>query len=395
MFRGADGPTANVEAAPRRTAPLLLPKGKTPREVRYDKTPAPVPDPVRLRATGKKLPPLPRRQNAAGARTLTGRTIESDMDKLNVTDRSVHSGDIRDGSILFIGTATVLIRFGGYTILTDPNFLHAGDHVHLGYGLVSTRLTNPALDIDALPTLDLVILSHYHGDHFDRVAARRLDRTVPIVTTPHAVARLRRDGFEALYALRRWRSIRVEKSGALPLRIQAMPGKHGPGLVSRLLPPIMGSLLEFGTGAPFRLYISGDTLIHDEFRKIPARTGRLHVALLHLGGTRVLGIYVTMDAQQGLEALRILDAKTTIPIHYNDYGVFKSPLEDFKAAVRRENLEEKVHYLSHGEAFEFRYEAEPTGTALRSGSGAQTRGGHPAARATRTTRPSVSDPSTP
>lgn len=37
------------------------------------------------------------------------------------------------GEIFFIGTATVLLRYAGFTILTDPNFLHKGDHVHLHY----------------------------------------------------------------------------------------------------------------------------------------------------------------------------------------------------------------------------------------------------------------------
>jgi hypothetical protein len=35
------------------------------------------------------------------------------------------------GSIFFVGNATLLIRYAGFAILTDPNFLHAGDHVHL------------------------------------------------------------------------------------------------------------------------------------------------------------------------------------------------------------------------------------------------------------------------
>jgi hypothetical protein len=47
--------------------------------------------------------------------------------------------DLGSGSIFFVGNATLLIRYTGFTILTDPNFLHAGDHVHLGYGLTSTR----------------------------------------------------------------------------------------------------------------------------------------------------------------------------------------------------------------------------------------------------------------
>ncbi len=67
----------------------------------------------------------------------------------------------------------------------------------------------------------------------------------------------------------------------------------------------------------------------------------------------MLGIMVTMDAQQGVEAMRIVDPRTAIPIHYNDYEVFESPLEDFKQAVNEVGLEDKVHYLAHGDTYEF------------------------------------------
>ena len=100
------------------------------------------------------------------------------------------------GSILFIGNATVLLRYAGFTILTDPNFLHRGQRVRLGYGLRSTRRTNPALDIEALPPLDLVVLSHLHEDHFDRVAERQLDKALSIVTTRHGAMALRKKGSE-------------------------------------------------------------------------------------------------------------------------------------------------------------------------------------------------------
>lgn len=56
-----------------------------------------------------------------------------------------------DGSILFIGNATVLIRCGEFQILTDPTFIHKHEKVAIGYGLHSTRLTNPALEIHQLP----------------------------------------------------------------------------------------------------------------------------------------------------------------------------------------------------------------------------------------------------
>jgi len=260
------------------------------------------------------------------------------------------------GSVFFVGTATVVSRYGGFTILTDPNFLHAGDHVHLGYGLLSQRLTNPAVEIEDLPPLDLVVLSHLHGDHFDRVAEEKLDKTLPIITTPHAARYLEGKGFRPLEGLRTWESMSVRKGDAR-LRITAMPGTHAPGPLRKVLPPVMGSMLEFGDadegGTRLRLYISGDTLVHNRLREIPRRYPEIDLALLHLGGTRVLGILVTMDAEQGVEALRIIDPRTAVPIHYNDYGVFKSPLEDFQKAVAEAGLEDRMRYLAHGETYEF------------------------------------------
>ena len=262
--------------------------------------------------------------------------------------------DFGSGSIFFVGNATVLIRYAGFTILTDPNFLHAGDYVHLGYGLSSVRRTNPAVEIEDLPPLDFVLLSHLHGDHFDRVAERKLNKATPIISTSHATSYLEKVGFTRTHALKTWEPIDVTKGDA-NLRLTAMPGTHGPGPLGAVLPPVMGSMLEFGSArgeTRLRMYISGDTLIHERLREIPRRFLDVDLGLLHLGGTRVLGIMVTMDAEQGVEAMRIVDPRTAIPIHYNDYEVFTSPLEDFKQAVSEAGLDDRVHYLSHGDTYE-------------------------------------------
>ncbi len=275
--------------------------------------------------------------------------------KVLVLPRRNEDPDFGSGSIFFVGTATVLIRYAGFTILTDPNFLHRGDHVHLGYGLISRRLTNPAVEIEDLPPLDLVLLSHMHGDHFDRVAEQNLNRATPIVSTRHAVAYLKRKGFTRAHALRTWETLSFTK-GEAQLHLTAMPGTHAPGPLAAALPPVMGSMLEFRTAEEetrLRLYISGDTLIHEQLKEIPRRYPEIDLALLHLGGTKVLGILVTMDARQGVEAIRLLEPRAAIPIHYNDYTVFKSPLEDFKRAVAEAGLEDVVHYLSHGDTYEF------------------------------------------
>lgn len=270
--------------------------------------------------------------------------------------------DSSAGSVLFIGTATVLLRYGGFTILTDPNFLHKGERVRLGYGLRSKRRTNPAIELEDLPPIDLVLLSHLHEDHFDRVVEERLDRSTPIVSTPHAAQALAGKGFTATRALETWETLAASKGGAT-VRITSMPGEHGPGALSKLLPPVMGSLLEFDAGrdgAPFRLYISGDTLVHETMREIPRRYPEIDLGLLHLGGTRALGLLVTMDAKQGVEALQIVSPRLAIPIHYNDYTVFRSPIGDFQRAVRDAGLQDRVRYLRHGGEYAFGGTSERT-----------------------------------
>lgn len=118
---------------------------------------------------------------------------------LPAADPSAASAADAGGSIRFIGNATVLIRYQGITILTDPNFLHKGDHVHLGYGLRSQRLTNPALALSQLPPIDLVVLSHLHEDHFDQLVQKELNRDTLIVTTREAGGNLQRMGFRRPY----------------------------------------------------------------------------------------------------------------------------------------------------------------------------------------------------
>jgi L-ascorbate metabolism protein UlaG (beta-lactamase superfamily) len=77
------------------------------------------------------------------------------------------------GFLTFVGTAATIIRFGGFTtLLTDPNFLHRGQRAYMGYGPSSVGRAEPGQTVDELPDLIAIVLSHLHGDHWDRLGTR-------------------------------------------------------------------------------------------------------------------------------------------------------------------------------------------------------------------------------
>jgi L-ascorbate metabolism protein UlaG (beta-lactamase superfamily) len=268
-----------------------------------------------------------------------------------------------EASVTFVGTATTLLRLGSFTLLTDPNFLHLGEAAYLGYGMWSRRRTRPALDVDELPDLDAVVLSHLHGDHFDRVAKARLPRALPIVTTPSAARRLDRNWrFRDTIGLRTWSATEFHK-GDQTVRVTSVPGRHGPGVVDLLLPDVMGSVLDWYEAGErrLRLYVTGDTLYRRWLGEIPQRLPGIDAMLVHLGGTRVLGILLTMDGQQGAKLVELIRPALTLPIHYDDYTVFRSPLHDFEAAVDHRDLDSLVWPISRGETVALTGAAVPGG----------------------------------
>src|SRR5918912_1946327 len=116
--------------------------------------------------SGPSCGPSPSHRSRAANADESGKQTMSGAEVLALPRRN-EDPDLGTGSVFFVGTATVLIRYAGFTILTDPNFVHRHEQVDLGNGLHATRQTDPAVEIEDLPPLDLVVLSHFHGDHFD------------------------------------------------------------------------------------------------------------------------------------------------------------------------------------------------------------------------------------
>lgn len=262
-----------------------------------------------------------------------------------------------DGEVLFIGNATLQIRYGTLSILTDPNFVGRDAEVPLGFGLSAIRTTDPAFEADELAQPDLVIVSHDHGDHFDDVAADWLDPAVPMVTCPGAAGTIGEKGFTTVRPLATWECTELVKDGTR-VRVTAVPARHASGPLGIALPEVMGTVVELwrdgdGTGREpdVVIYITGDTLLDPSLAEIADRFPRIDLAFIHLGGMRLLGMTLTLDAAHGVELLKLLHPRMAIPIHYSDYTTSDSTLPEFVARVREAGLSRRVRYLRHGEAW--------------------------------------------
>ncbi|KAL8771060.1 MAG: hypothetical protein Q9209_003479 [Squamulea sp. 1 TL-2023] len=216
-------------------------------------------------------------------------------------------------------------------------------------------------------------------DHFDAHVEASLRRDLPIITTPHAKSHLTSKGegeaFTAVHELDFFEDMLVDIEGSEgkspAIKVTGMPGKHvPPGVLGTLndlvnaVPPTNGWMIELGHksgGEDFKIYISGDTLLVDELKEIPKRYEgqNIDLMLIHLGGTTIPSpsvplLMVTMDAEQGLGLVKLIDPDLTIPIHYDDYDVFLSPLEDFKKKMEEAGLQDKVVYLDRKDKYNFK-----------------------------------------
>jgi N-acyl-phosphatidylethanolamine-hydrolysing phospholipase D len=74
-------------------------------------------------------------------------------------------------SATWVGHATVLLRVGGLSVVTDPHFSERASP--LGFA-GPKRVVPPVPALHELPHIDVVVISHNHYDHLDQDSVRRL-----------------------------------------------------------------------------------------------------------------------------------------------------------------------------------------------------------------------------
>ena len=190
----------------------------------------------------------------------------------------VHPRRTDDGiSATWIGHSTVLLQVGALNVLTDPMF---GSRAFPVSWLGPRRVMDPAIAIEALPPLDVVLLSHSHYDHLDRGSVKRLARTHPRATwiVPLRLgAYLRGWGVREIVELDWWQETHV---GAL--RVAAIPARHFSARRARDRNRTLWCGFTLA-GAGVRALFAGDTAYHPELAAVGARYGPFDLAMMPIG----------------------------------------------------------------------------------------------------------------
>ena len=85
----------------------------------------------------------------------------------------------------WLGHATLLIDYLGVRVITDPTFFNrVGLNVAHLFTIGPMRRVAVPLDPQALPPLDLILITHAHMDHLDLPSLRTLPKNAVVVTCP-------------------------------------------------------------------------------------------------------------------------------------------------------------------------------------------------------------------
>jgi L-ascorbate metabolism protein UlaG (beta-lactamase superfamily) len=262
--------------------------------------------------------------------------------------------DDRDARTLtWIGHATLLIQLDGVNVLTDPQFSERASPVTFAG---PRRLNPPGLAFEALPRIDVVVISHDHYDHLDRPSVQRLAATHrPLFLVPLGLkAWFAALGIDRVTELDWWQSQRV---GAVTFTLT--PVQHWCART-----PFDTDRRLWGgwalAGRERRVFFGGDTGYYDGFREVGTRLGPFDLAVVSISAYEPAAI-MRMTHTTPEEALRVFTdvrARTFVAMHWGTFDLSDEPLDEpprrLRAAARaRELPDDRIWILAHGETRRF------------------------------------------
>jgi N-acyl-phosphatidylethanolamine-hydrolysing phospholipase D len=247
--------------------------------------------------------------------------------------------------VTWIGHSSVLLQLGTLNILTDPMWSERASPVRR---VGPRRLMTPGVDFDALPPIDVVLLSHNHYDHLDAATVRRMAQRFPETEwlCPMGLAGLlRRFGVRRVAERDWWQTVDTPVFMAT-----CTPAQHfsARGLRDRNMTLWCSWTIQAGDA---RIYFSGDTALHPDFETIGAYEPRWFMRRVHCNPEDAVAAYRALTSRSGA-------APPCVALHWGTFRLTDEPVEEpptrFAERWREAALPDDANWtLAHGETRRF------------------------------------------
>lgn len=232
-------------------------------------------------------------------------------------------------ALTWIGHVTFLFQYGGLNVLTDPVF---GERASPLSFAGPKRYMPPAMHLDQLPPVDLVLLSHNHYDHLDRAAVKRIaqrndGRTRWLV--PLKVADwFRREGIDNVVELDWWDDT-APLAHRGDVKAWFVPAQHfsGRGVNDRNATLWGGWVLEIDG---HRLYFAGDTGYGQDFADIGAVFGGFDLSLVPIGAYEPQWFMnaVHVNPEDAVRIHRDVRSAQSVGMHWGTFILTDEPVDE-------------------------------------------------------------------
>jgi L-ascorbate metabolism protein UlaG (beta-lactamase superfamily) len=239
-----------------------------------------------------------------------------------------------------IGHASCLLQTAGLNILFDPVYVKRASPVQFAG---PKRANPPGIPFEALPKIDVLLLSHNHYDHMDLDAIGRIwSRDKPAILTPLGNDKIMRADVPTLEARALdWGQAHTQ-SGAT---IHCVPTQHWSARGTRDRMHALWSSFVI-TGPRHTVYLIGDTGFGDggTFQQVASRFPSIDLAWMPIGAYEPQWFMRDqhMNPSEAVQAFGIVKPRRALGHHW---GTFKltneavdTPKRDLEAAAGKANL---------------------------------------------------------
>lgn len=235
----------------------------------------------------------------------------------------------------WLGHSTVLLNFYGVTILTDP-VLMSRVGADLGVGTIGPkRAIAPALTVNELPPIDLILLSHAHMDHLDVPTLRQFGEETQVVTARRTADILRRTRLKHRHELG-WGEKTTIQTRHGEVTVEGIEVNHWGARWQRDIHRGYNGYLLSREGK--QVIFGGDTAMTDAFRSLGSR-GRHALAIMPIGAYNPW-IRAHCTPEEAVQMANDAGAEHILPIHHQAFNLgrepFNEPIERFQEALSKE-----------------------------------------------------------